>query len=150
MKIMFKSYHCLILFLISLSFICAGCSTGNPFGKKNPPPVVHGELNPSGIDKVETYRVIGRGIEPERSRSRAEAMLMAERAAIADGYRLLVEKLHGVYIDSQVFMRNGSVDYALLQTETQAWLRGAEILEINRLSNGVTEAEMIVRLTLKK
>lgn len=151
MKNVFKPFHGMFLFLMISSFMFAGCglysSLGNgPGAGKNPQPMVDGALNPSEMQKVVTYRVIGKGIEPERSRSRAEAQLMAERAAIADGYRLLVEKIHGVYLDSQAFVRNGSVDYTLLRTETQAWLRGAEVVEINKLSNGITEAEMIVRL----
>ena len=145
MKNVFKPFHGILFFLMISSFMFAGCGSYSFMGK-NPQPMVDGALNPSEMQKIVTYRVIGKGIEPERSRSRAEAQLMAERAAVADGYRLLVEKIHGVYLDSQAFVRNGSVDYTLLRTETQAWLRGAEVVEINRLSNGITEAEMTVRL----
>ncbi|ACN17627.1 conserved hypothetical protein [Desulforapulum autotrophicum HRM2] len=151
MKNVFKPFHGLLLFLMISSFMFAGCGPYSFMGKgrgggKNPQPLVDGALNSSDMQKVVTYRVIGKGIEPERSRSRVEAQLMAERAAVADGYRLLVEKIHGVYLDSQAFVRNGSVDYTLLRTETQAWLRGAEVVEINRLSNGITEAVMTVKL----
>ncbi len=155
MKNVFSPFHGILLFLMVSSVMFAGCGSYSFMGKghgagKNPPPVVDGTLNASEMQKVVTYRVVGRGIEPERSRSRAEAQLMAERAAVADGYRLLVEKIHGVYLDSQAFVRNGSVDYTLLRTETQAWLRGAEVVEINRLTNGITEAEMIVKLDFFK
>ena len=107
---------------------------------------IDGELDYSGATRIGTFHVIGKGVEPERAKTRAQAILMAERAAIADGYRQLIEKVHGVYVDSQSHMSNGSVNYSLDQNETQAWLRGAEIVQINRLSNGITEAEMVLRL----
>jgi len=106
-------------------------------------PCINGDIYNSGIT---TLRVIGRGIEPERARTRAEAILMAERAAVADGYRKLTEKIQGVYIDSQSYIRNGSVSYSLQQQQAQTFLRGAEITQINRLSNGITEAELIIHL----
>ena len=149
MKNLFKSTYAVPFFLMLSTLIFTGCGYNSSYGKR-PNPMINGELNPSGIQKIMTYRVIGRGIEPERSRSKAEAILMAERAAIADGYRQLVEKLHGVYLDSQALINNGSVNYSLLQAETQAWLRGTEIVEINRLSNGITEAEMLLRLNFIK
>ncbi|NWH05093.1 LPP20 family lipoprotein [Desulfobacter latus] len=144
-KAIVLSYRTLSIFImITLCAMLTGC--GCYYQRTNHLPVVDGELNPSGINKVETYRVIGRGIEPEKAKTRAEGILMAERAAITDGYRQLVEKLHGIYIDSQSQMNNGSVNYSLLYSETQAWLRGAEVIEITRLSNGITEAEIILRL----
>lgn len=149
MKNLFKSTYSVPFFLMLSTLIFTGCGYYSS-SRERPHPTINGELNPSGIQKIMTYRVIGRGIEPERSRTKAEAILMAERAAIADGYRQLVEKLHGIYIDSQALINNGSVNYSLLQAETQAWLRGAEIVEINRLSNGITEAEMLLRLNFIK
>ena len=127
--------------IIMISFLC--CTYVQELHAQMP--YIDGELHYSRSG-ITTLRVIGRGIEPERARTRAEAILMAERAAVADGYRQLTEKVHGVYLDSQSYTRNGSTIYALQQQETQAWLRGAEVTQINRLSNGITEAELILHL----
>lgn len=148
MKRMFKSIYNVPFFLLIAGFIFTGCCY--PVSKKVPSPFINGELNPSGVHKVVTYRVVGRGIEPENSKTKAEAILMAERAAVADGHRQLVEKLHGVYLDTQTLINNGSVNYTLLYEDAQAWIRGVEVIEITRLSNGITEAEMIVKLNFVK
>ena len=107
---------------------------------------VNGILHYPGIQNYATFHVVGKGIEPERATTRAQAILMAERAAIVDGYRQLTEKIHGVYVDSQSYVSNGSLNYSIMQNETQAWLRGARIVKINHRGDGITEAEMTLSL----
>lgn len=148
MKKMIKTFYKVVFFLGMVGLCFTGCYV--PGTKIEPSPLIDGELNPSGVQKVVTYRVVGRGIEPENAKTRAEAILMAERAAVADGYRQLVEKLQGVYLDTQTLIKNGSVNYTLLYEDAQAWIRGAEVIEISRLSNGITEAEMIIKLNFVK
>jgi len=148
MKKMFKTFYNVVFFVGMSGLIFMGCCI--PCTKIEPSPLIDGELNPSGVQKIVTYRVVGRGIEPENAKTRAEAILMAERSAVADGHRQLVEKIQGVYLDTQTLIKNGSVNYTLLYEDAQAWIRGAEVIEITRLSNGITEAEMILKLNFVK
>jgi hypothetical protein len=104
----------------------------------------------SQVERVITFSVVGKGIAPETAINKGQAILLAETAARADGYRKLVEKIHGVYVDA--YMRNGSgaIDYDVIQVETRAWLRGAEVLKITQADNGIYESHMRVRVTVNK
>jgi hypothetical protein len=131
-------------FVSSLLFI--GCG-GLPYSSVGGTGKV---LSPSGgeVDdqKVVTFSVIGKGLEPEKSLSKGEAVLMAERAAIADGYRQLVEKLRGVYVEAFLRAGRGSVDQETIQVQTQSWLRGTEIMEITQGEYGITSARLSLRI----
>ena len=111
-------------------------------------------LGPPGgeIDdhKVVTFFVIGKGIEPENALSKGEAVIMAERAAVADGYRQLVEKVRGVYVDAFMRAGRGTVDYDTIQIHTQSWLRGTEIMEISQGEYGITQARLRLRINFAR
>lgn len=135
-------------FVSSLLFLACGSfpssSVGGP-GKVLSPP--DGEAD---NQKVVTFYVIGKGLEPENALSKGEAVLMAERAAVADGYRQLVEKLRGVYVDAFMRAGRGSVDQETIQVQTQSWLRGTEIMEITRGEYGITMARMSLRINFTR
>lgn len=120
-------------------------STAGGPGKVLGPP--GGELD---NHKVVTFFVIGKGLEPENARSKGEAVLMAERAAVADGYRQLVEKVRGVYVDAFMRAGRGTVDYDTIQVHTQSWLRGTEIMEISEGEYGITNIRMRLRINFAK
>jgi len=42
---------------------------------------------------------------------------MAERAAVADGYRQLVEKVRGVYVDAFMKAGRGTVNHDVIQVQ---------------------------------
>lgn len=100
--------------------------------------------------RVVTFYVVGKGLEPETALTRGQAVLMAERAAVADGYRQLVEKLRGVYVDAQMKAGNGEVNYDAIQVHTQSWLRGTDVMELTRGEYGITEARMRLRVNFAK
>ncbi|MBF0226001.1 MAG: hypothetical protein HQK76_11140 [Desulfobacterales bacterium] len=95
---------------------------------------------------VLTVHVIGKGIAPENSISKGQAILLAERAAVADGYRKLAEKIQGIYIAEWARLENEAVDYDIVKLETETWIRGAEIMKIKQIDNGITEVYMRSRI----
>jgi hypothetical protein len=128
--------------LIALSFW--GCSTGGPGG------VLDSSVQSSVNEKVVTFQVVGKGLEPENALTKGEARLMAERAAIADGYRQLVEKLRGVYVQAYMKAGRGTVDQDIIETHTQSWLRGAEVMDITQKEYGITAARLRLRINFSK
>lgn len=100
--------------------------------------------------KVVTFQVTGKGLEPENALSKGEAILMAERAAIADGYRQLVEKVRGVYVDAYMKSGRGTVSQDTVQVRTQSWLRGTEVMEVTQGEYGITAARLRLRINFSK
>lgn len=107
-------------------------------------------LSPQGgtpsQDRIVTFTVIGKGLIPETAINTGQGKLLAERAAISDGYRQLVEKIKGVYVDAYSQTSNGFIDYDVIRTKTQSWLRGVEIAGIEESAHGIFEATMKLRI----
>ncbi|PIE71223.1 MAG: hypothetical protein CSA22_04130 [Deltaproteobacteria bacterium] len=121
---------------------CVSSQAGKPVGH------VEGRLIKQQADNLLTLHVIGKGLPPETAINRAQADFLAERAAIADGYRQLVEKIHGVYVDSYQRSGAGMIDYDYIYLETRAWLQGAEVIEVRLSDHGLIEAHMRVAIRL--
>ncbi len=129
---------CLGMFLSSCGFSRSNASPGSVLGAKG------------SNQKVVTFNVTGKGLEPEKALTRGEAILMAERAAISDGYRQLVEKIRGVYVEAYSKSGNGSIDYDLINTQTNSWLRGVKIVNIEQAAYGITKAHMQLSIYFAK
>ncbi|MCP3876311.1 MAG: hypothetical protein GY699_24620 [Desulfobacteraceae bacterium] len=140
-----------LLGLFASVLFLSGCNTVRPSSTAGGPGKV---LGPPGgeVDdhKVVTFFVIGKGLEPENALTKGEAVLMAERAAVADGYRQLVEKVRGVYVDAFMRAGRGTVDYDTIQVHTQSWLRGTEVMEVNEGEYGITNVRMRLRINFAR
>jgi hypothetical protein len=126
-----------------------GCNTGGQSVASAP----GGVLNSAGSadnQKIVTFYVIGKGLEPESALTKGEAVLMAERAAVADGYRQLVEKVRGVYVDAFMKAGRGTINHDAIQVHTQSWLRGTEIVEVTQGEYGITNARLRLRINFSK
>ncbi len=150
-----------ILFVI----ILAGCAskTGSGTVPSNdveiPPGISRPDASDRAIDKIDdkqsekgivTLHAVGKGIAPENAISRGQAIILGQSAARADGYVRLAEKIHGVYIESYRRIGRGYVDIEMVHQETQAWLRGAEVLEYKQVEHGIFEAYIRVRIIVDK
>lgn len=137
--------------LIVLTILAlAGCSTGKSTNQTAPGNVLGLDQGSGSSQKVVTFDVVGKGLEPENALTKGEAKLMAERAAIADGYRQMVEKVRGVYVDAFMKAGYGKVNQDLISTKTQSWLRGVEVVEIREARYGITEAHMQLSIYFAK
>lgn len=96
--------------------------------------------------KIITFHVVGVGIAPENARSKGEALIMGQNAARSDGYVKLVERIHGVYVDSYRRLGRGAINQEVVHMETQAWLKGAEVLEYKEKKYGLYEAHIRLRI----
>lgn len=139
-KIVWLSAGVLALFFMG----CAGSTAVSPGG------VLSSPGGTAENQKVITFHVVGKGLEPENALTKGEAVLMAERAAVADGYRQLAEKISGVYVDAFMKAGRGSVNQEQIQIHTQTWLRGTEIMEFGREEYGITSARMQLRIYFSK
>ena len=134
-------------FLFLWGWAILGCFLSGCAGNYYPSGAVLGEAaSTPQANRVVTFDVVGKGVEPELSLSKGQAVLMAERAAVADGYRQFVEKIRGVYVDAYMRAGYGAVNWEALKTSTQSWLRGVEIIEIKQGAFGIVEAHMQLKV----
>lgn len=99
-------------------------------------------LRPSNII---TIRAIGMGVAPEATISPAQALVMAKRAAIADAYRQLGEKMYGIKLNAKDTIKDAVVKNTTIRTQVNAIVRNAEIQE-TIYKDGLCQVEMEAKL----
>ncbi len=71
--------------------------------------------------------------------------LMAERAALVDAYRNLSERVHGLRIDSQTYVRDFVAESDQIRTDLDAWIKGVRPISPYRyLPDGICEVDVEV------
>ena len=92
-----------------------------------------------------TISVIGQGVAPMNTISPAQSYALAKRAATADAYRLIAEKVKGVRVDGQDLIKNMMVKRSTVRTSVQAIVRNSNIVETT-YKEGLCEVEMEIVL----
>jgi hypothetical protein len=142
-KLLVLSTGLLVLFFF-------GCSNSGRSVSSAPGSVLDSAGGSADNHKIVTFYVTGKGLEPENALTKGEAVIMAERAAVADGYRQLVEKVRGVYVDAFMKAGRGTINHDAIQIHTQSWLRGTELMEITKGEYGITNARLRLRINFAK
>ena len=93
--------------------------------------------------------VTGQGVAPTNTSSPAQAYALAKRAAIADAYRLLAEKVKGVRIEGSDKIKNMMVMRSEVRTFVDAVIAEAEIVE-TVFKDGLCEVEMELSIDPKQ
>jgi len=90
--------------------------------------------------------VVGQGVAPcNGACSPSQAYALAKRAAIADAYRLIAEKVKGVYVEGDDLIKNMMVKRSTVKTSVAAYIRNANVVETT-FKDGLCEVEMEVVL----
>jgi hypothetical protein len=100
-------------------------------------------LSPS---KTVRINVVGQGVAPMTTSSPAQAYALAKRAAIADAYRLIAEKVKGVRVEGQDLIKNMMVKRSTVRTYVDAMIRDANLIETT-FKEGLCEVEMELLLS---
>lgn len=90
--------------------------------------------------------VTGQGVAPITTSSPAQAYALAKRAAIADAYRLIAEKIKGVRIEGNDKIRNMMVQRSEVRTFVDAVIAEAQIID-TVFKDGLCEVEMELIIT---
>jgi len=93
--------------------------------------------------------VVGQGVAPTMTSSPAQAYALAKRAAIADAYRLLAEKVKGVRVEGSDKIKNMMVQRSEVRTFVDAVIAEAEIIE-TVFKDGLCEVEMELNIDPKQ
>ena len=87
------------------------------------------------------FVVKGEGIAPQNTVSPAQAMALAKRAAIADAYRQMAEKLYGVQINAKDTIKNAALSDSRIVSQVNGLVRDATITE-NTFKDGMFTVRM--------
>ena len=98
------------------------------------------QMTPASYKQVR-ISVVGQGVAPTMTSSPAQAYALAKRAAIADAYRLLAEKVKGVRIEGSDKIKNMMVQRSEVRTFVDAVIAEAQITE-TVFKDGLCEVEM--------
>lgn len=90
--------------------------------------------------------VVGQGVAPMNTTSPAQAYALAKRAAVADAYRMIAEKVKGVRVDGQDLIKNMMVKRSTVRTAVNAMVKNANIVETT-FKEGLCEVEMEIVLS---
>lgn len=84
--------------------------------------------------------VTGTGAAPAKAgMSAGQKRLMAQRAAVVDGYRQLAEAINGVQVDAETLVQNYVVESDIIKTRVSALVRGAKVGNYRYMSDGTVE-----------
>jgi len=100
-------------------------------------------------DNVLTFKVVGQGVAPLNTISPAQAKALAKRAAIADAYRQLAEKIAGVKVEGRDKIVNMVTKKSLVRTCVSALIKNATIID-SVTKDGLYEVEMEIKMYGKK
>jgi hypothetical protein len=96
-----------------------------------------------------TLSVIGQGVSPEHTISNYQALALAKKAAIADAYRMLAEKLNGVKVEGYDIVKNMVIQRSQVKTCVSSMIRHANIVE-TKCAKDFCEVEMELKVVGNK
>ncbi len=99
-------------------------------------------LAPSQIIEVSA---VGMGVAPESTISPAQALALAKRAAIVDGYRQLGEKMYGIRVNAKETVKDMIMKNSTVKTQVLALIKNAEIVE-TVYKDGLCQVQMELKL----
>ncbi len=87
-------------------------------------------------------KVTGKGAPPKEVETKSQAKLMAERAARLDAYRNLLEIVRGTKVDAKTKIEDFETQYDIIKTNLHAYLKGARVVDIRHLPDGIVEVDV--------
>ncbi|WP_321495178.1 hypothetical protein [uncultured Desulfobacter sp.] len=130
--------------VLQLFFMCS-CYSRNHAPSTTGRSVIE-ETKPLENDRVVVFKATGKGMAPETAVRRGEAMILGERAAVLDGYRLLLEKLRGALVDTYSKRKGVEINMDTITSQARSYLKGVEILETKVDEFGIYHVDMQVRV----
>lgn len=98
-------------------------------------------------NKNETIQVTGFGIYPDNPKfSVVQKRKLAERGAVVDGYRKLLELINGVIVDSETTLKNYIIEHDSIKVKVSGMIRGAKQIAVRHSDQDSVEVDMEITL----
>lgn len=95
--------------------------------------------------RVIEMAAVGMGVAPENTISPAQALALAKRSAIIDGYRQLGEKMYGIRINSKETVKDMVLRNSVIKSKVLAVIKNAEVTE-TVYKDGLCQVSMELKL----
>ena len=132
-----------LLASLSLVLVISGCSAKKDEPPKNPKDAMYDFSN------EKSFVVYGEGIAPQNTVSPAQAIVLAKRAAITDGYRQLGEKLYGVKINSSETVKDAMLRDSRITAQVNALIKDATVTDAT-FKDGMYSVRMEVTMSARR
>lgn len=132
-----------LLASLSLVLVISGCSAKKDEPPKNPKDAMYDFSN------EKSFVVYGEGIAPQNTVSPAQAIVLAKRAAITDGYRQLGEKLYGVKINSSETVKDAMLRDSRVTAQVNALIKDATVTDAT-FKDGMYSVRMEVTMSARR
>ncbi len=106
------------------------------------------ELSFLNSNPIKEFVVVGEGIAPRNTISPAQALVLAKRAAVADAYRQLGEKLYGVRVNAKETVKDAALKDSKIITQVNGLIKDAYITETS-FKNGLYRVKMELKIDSK-
>ncbi len=132
-----------LLASLGLLLIVSGCSAKKDEPPKNPKDAMYDFSN------EKSFVVYGEGIAPTHTVSPAQAVALAKRAAITDGYRQLGEKLYGVKINSTDTVKDAMLKDSRVTAQVNALIKDAAVTDAT-FKDGLYSVRMEITMSARR
>ena len=132
-----------LLASLGLLLIVSGCSAKKDEPPKNPKDSMYDFSN------EKSFVVYGEGIAPVHTVSAAQAVALAKRAAITDGYRQLGEKLYGVKINSTDTVKDAMLKDSRVTAQVNALIKDAAVTDAT-FKDGLYSVRMEITMSARR
>ena len=149
----------LIVYGVGALLVLSGCNGAVPQSQTQKPKVVKQvivqKVSKEQIAKIirdeklaqiktipqKQFVVFGEGIAPMNTISPAQAIALAKRAAVADAYRQLGEKLYGVRVNAKETVKDAALKDSRIVTQVNGLIKNATITD-NKYKDGLYTVRM--------
>lgn len=131
-----------LLASLGLVMLVSGCSSKEA-------PAKDSKAAAYDFSNEKSFVVYGEGIAPQNTVSPAQAIALAKRAAITDGYRQLGEKLYGVKINSSETVKDAALKDSRIVASVNALVKDAAITDAT-LKDGLYSVRMEITMSARR
>jgi len=147
-----KKWIAFIVMGVSMSLMLSGCvalQSQETAEKAAQKALADQKMAYTTNDAEKSFVVYGEGIAPQNTISPAQAMALAKRSAITDGYRQLGEKLYGAKINATDTIKDAALKDSRITSNVKGVIKDATVTDA-MFKDGLYTVRMEVTMSTRR